>query len=204
MMIGHHRYRFFYFLGRTLAFGMAGLLAGEIGAVLNLLLSHYYLSAVTSFLFGGILLITGFCTAIRRPYPGFVWLSTILSPMQQSLSLCLMQDRVFPTLLFGFFTIFLPCGQTLIVFSACALTGDWLAGLFNGLAFALLTSPSLILAMHAHTLFKSMKNAYNGVVATSALAIGLLAFCRGFAEMGWISHWILNPEAPYYAHIIIY
>lgn len=204
MMLGQHRYRFFYFAGRTLSFSLAGLLAGEVGAVLNVILNNYYIPAVTSFLFGLFLLITGYYTLAKRQYPGFVWLSERLGKVNNTLSLLMLQDRLLPTFLFGFFTIFLPCGQTLIVFSACALAGDWQVGLFNGFAFAILTSPSLIVAMHAKKLFKYAKNSYNIIIGGSAMLIGLLAFCRGFAEIGLISHWVLNPDAPSHFHVVIF
>lgn len=204
MMIGHHRYRLFYFAGRTLSFALAGLLAGEAGAVLNVLLNAYHIPAATSFLFGIALLMTGFYTLSQKQSPGFRWLSERLSKLNQRLSLLMLQDGPLPTFLFGFCTIFLPCGQTLIVFSACALAGDWQVGLFNGFAFALLTSPSLIIAMHANKLFKYAKNAYHAVIGGCAMLIGALAFCRGFAEIGLISHWILNPEMPSHYHIVVF
>lgn len=203
-MIGQHRYRFLYFVGRTLSFSLAGLLAGEAGAVLNIILRSYHLSAFTSFLFGSILLMMGFLTLSHRQFPGLRWLSGRLSKMNQTLSLLMLQDNPLTTFLFGFCTILLPCGQTLIVFSACALTGDWRVGLFNGFAFALLTSPSLAIAMHANKLFKYAKNSYHAVIGGCSVVIGLLAFCRGFAEIGWISHWILNPEAASAYHIVIF
>lgn len=204
VMIGQHRYRLLYFAGRTLSFSLAGLLAGEAGAVLNILLNSYHIPALTSFLFGAFLFTIGLFTLTRRQYPGFAWLSKRLSKANQSLSLLMLQDSPLPTFLFGFCTILLPCGQTLIVFSACALAGDWQIGLFNGFAFALLTSPSLIIAMHANKLFKYAKNSYNTVIGGCSLVIGLLACCRGFAEMGWLPHWILNPEAASQYHVVIF
>jgi uncharacterized protein len=204
VMIGQHRYRLLYFIGRTLSFTLAGLLAGEVGAVLNIMLNRYHIPALTSFLFGSILLTMGLCTQTRRQYPGFSWLSGRLSKMNQTLSMLMLQDSPLTTFLFGFCTILLPCGQTLIVFSACALAGDWQTGLFNGLAFALLTSPSLIIAMHANQLFKYAKSSHNVVIGGSSLLIGVLAFCRGLAEIGLISHLILNPEAASHYHIVVF
>lgn len=204
MLIGQHRFRYFYFAGRTLSFALAGLIAGEVGAVLNAVLQTYHIPIATSFLFGTLLIITGFYTLAQRQYPGFAWLSARLAHANKSLSLLMLQDKMWPTFLFGFFTLFLPCGQTLIVFSACALTGEWQTGLFNGFAFALLTSPSLVVAMHANKLFKYAKNYYNVIIGGSAIVIGLLAYCRGMAELGTIPHWILNPNAPSQYHIVIY
>ena len=49
-MIGHHRFRYYYFLGRTLSFTLAAMAAGGAGAVLHLFLNQYHISALTSFL----------------------------------------------------------------------------------------------------------------------------------------------------------
>lgn len=204
MMLGQHRYRYFYFLGRTLSFSLTGMAAGEIGSVLNLVLREYHIPALTSFLFGGIILITGIFTIAGWQYPGHQWLSQRLAKSNQILSLLMLRDQAWPTFLFGFFTIMLPCGQTLIVFSACALSGDAFVGLVNGFAFALLTSPSLLLAMHMHALFKGLKPYYNKIMGVCALTIGVLALCRGLAETDLIDHVILNPRSPPQYHVVLY
>jgi len=94
----------------------------------------------------------------------------------------------------------LPCGQTLIVYSACALSGDLLAGTLNGFAFAILTSPSLVLAMQAEKSLKFAKRYYNQLVGLAAIFVGILAMMRGLAEIGIIEHLILNAKY----HIVIY
>lgn len=116
----------------------------------------------------------------------------------------MLRDKALPAFLFGFFTLALPCGQTLIVFSACALSGNMFVGLFNGLAFALLTSPSLFLAMKAHSLLHKAKHYYHTIIGVSALLVGCMAVLRGLAEMGVISHWILNPSSPVHYHLVIF
>jgi len=200
MMIGQHRYRYFYFFGRTLSFSMAGLVAGAMGAVANAFFKHYHLAEATSFIFGGILIILGFSTLFGMGYPGQRWLARRLSSFNQNLSLLMLRDRAWPAFLFGFFTLALPCGQTLIVFSACALSGEMMTGLMNGLAFALLTSPSLFLAMQAHTFFAGIRHYYQIVMGVSALLVGILAFLRGLAEIGIISHWVLSSDY----HLVIF
>lgn len=204
MMIGQHRYRYFYFLGRTLSFTLAGLAAGAIGAVAGAFFKYYHLAEATSFLFGGILIALGFFTLTGRSYPGHAWLSKRLARTNQTLSLLLLRDRAWPSFLFGFFTLALPCGQTLIVFSACALSGDPYVGFLNGFAFAILTSPSLFLAMQAHAVLRRARHYYQAVIGLSALLVGSLAMLRGFAEMGWISHWVLNADAPVHYHLVIF
>ncbi len=204
MMIGHHRYRYLYFLGRTLSFTLAGLIAGEAGAVLTIVLKKYHLSALVSLLFGAIILVIGFFSLMRWRFPGNSFLAKRLASVNHTLSLLLLRDLPWPTFLFGFFTLALPCGQTLIVFSACALYGDPFAGLLNGLAFALLTSPALVAAMHAHRLFQRFKNHYDTLLGLSALVIGALAICRGLAELDIMPHLILNPQASPHYHLVIY
>lgn len=204
VMIGQHRYRYFYFLGRLLSFSLAGMLAGEAGAVLHVILKTYHLAEATSFIFGGIILYIGFSLlcGLKIHYPG--WVIRSLNKINQNISLLMLRDKGWSTFLFGFFTVFLPCGQTLVVFSACALAGDAYIGLFNGFAFALLTSPSLALAMHTHFLFKKLKRHYNVVLGLCSVFIGVLALCRGFAELGLIPHWIINPGASMHYHLVIF
>lgn len=204
MMIGHHRYRYFYFLGRTLSFSLAGMVAGGIGAVSDSFFRHYHLAEATTFLFGAILIILGAFTLAGWSYPGHRFLSRRMAGVNQTLSLLMLRDRAWPAFLFGFFTLALPCGQTLIVFSACALSGDLFVGLLNGFAFALLTSPSLFLAMKAHAFLRQARHYYRAVVGVSALVVGVLALLRGLAETGVISHWILNPGSSPYYHVVIF
>ena len=200
MMIGHHRYRYYYFLGRTLSFSLAGMTAGAIGAVSDSFFRHYHLAETTTFLFGSILLILGFFTLAGWSYPGHHFLSRRLAGINHSLSLLMLRDQAWPAFLFGFFTLALPCGQTLIVFSACALSGDLFAGLINGFAFAILTSPSLFLAMKAHAVLRQARRYYRLVVGVSALIVGGLAILRGMAEAGIIPHWVLSPAY----HVVIF
>jgi sulfite exporter TauE/SafE len=198
MMIGQHRYRAFYFLGRTLSFTLAGGLAGTAGFLLQIALQAYYIPAAASFFFGALLLLMGLRILFGFSYPGSEWLSKRLSGPSQALSLLLLRDQPLATFLFGFLTLLLPCGQTIVVFSACALVGDPATGFFNGCAFALLTSPSLFLAMQVRSLFPKLKNYYNALVGYSALCVALLAFCRGFAELELIPHLAITE------HFVVY
>jgi uncharacterized protein len=204
MMIGQHRYRYFYFLGRLFSFSLAGMIAGGIGAVSDSFFKDYHLGELTTFFFGFILLLLGMFTLANWSYPGYHWLSKRLAKVNQTLSLLMLRDQAWPTFLFGFFTLLLPCGQTLIVFSACALSGDPVVGFFNGFAFALLTSPSLFLAMKAHAVLRQARHYYRAVVGISALVVGIFAILRGLAEVDLISHWVLNPESSPYYHIVIF
>jgi uncharacterized protein len=204
MMIGQHRYRYFYFAGRLTSFTLTGMLAGEAGAVLQVILRYYHLSVLTSFIFGSLILIIALSTLIGYQYPGYDFLARRLAKVNHTLSLLMLKDQPWPAFLFGFFTVALPCGQTLIVFSACALAGDLWIGFINGFAFALLTSPSLFAAMYAHRFFSKLKRYYSTIIGIFGLMVGVLAICRGLAETDRIPHLILNPHADSKYHLIIY
>lgn len=205
MLLGQHRYRLFYFLGRLLSFSLAGLLAGELGAVLHVSLKQYYLAEILSLLCGIIIMGWGIHKLLGRQAKPLK--SNRISPLNalhRWVSTLLLKDTGWSTFLFGFFTVALPCGQTLVVFSACALAGNAWVGLINGFAFSLLTTPSLVIAMHTLTLFKRFKQYDRAVIGGCSILVGLLACCRGLAEIGWIDHWILNSHAPAAYHLVIF
>lgn len=206
MLLGRHRYRIFYFLGRLSSFSFAGLLAGELGAVVHIIFKRFYLAEIVSLLCGIVIMGWGFQQLIgwQRKYTASPTKQSPLNTLNRWISTLLLKDAGWSTFLFGFLTIVLPCGQTLVVFSACALTGDAWIGLGNGFAFALLTTPSLVLSMHTLTLFKRFKQYERAILGGSSILVGLLACCRGLAEMGWISHWVLNPEFSNIYHLIIF
>lgn len=204
MLLGRHRCRFYYFFGRLLSFSLAGMIAGGLGAVLHLFLAVYHVPALASFLFGGMIFFMGLVSLFHWQIPGGKQLGKLIAPLSQLSTLLLLKDRPWPTFLFGFFTVLLPCGQTVFVFSACALSGSALTGLINGFAFALLTTPSLLLALHAHGWLGKMKKHYNTILGCCALIVGTLAVCRGCAEVEWIPHWVLNPHSDPSYHIVIY
>ncbi len=137
MLLGQHRYRFFYFLGRLLSFSLAGLIAGELGAVLHVFLKQYYLAEWASFVCGISLIGWGIQKFRRKQVSSIQYSqSSIMHILHRWISLLILKDRGWSTFLFGCFTIALPCGQTLVVFSACALAGNAWIGLGNGFAFA--------------------------------------------------------------------
>ncbi len=204
MMIGKHRYRYFYFLGRLFSFTLAGMIAGELGAVVQIFFNHYHLSALVSFFFGTIILLTALSTLMGWRFPSYELLTKRLTRINQNLSILMLKDQPWATFWFGFFTVALPCGQTLIVFSACALSGDLWIGLINGFIFALLTTPSLFLAMHIHQLFFNLKKYYNLLIGFFGLLVGILAIFRGLAEIEMIPHLVLNLESENAYHLVIY
>jgi len=204
MMIGTHQFRYYYFFGRILSFTIAGTLAGGFGAVIQVFLEYYQIPAAMSFLFGGLILMIGICTLLHWQYPAQNRIAQLLKPFQHTLSTLMLRDLPLPAFLFGFFTLALPCGQTLIVFSACALSGDLFTGMVNGFVFALLTTPSLWIAMHATLLFQRLKKHYNTFIGIGGIIIGGLAICRGLAQIEVIPHLVLNSESALQSHIVIF
>lgn len=204
MFIGRHKFRNAYFLGRMTAFSLAGMIAGEIGAVLQVIFNQFHLPAITSFLFGGFLLLMAVSYLAGIRYAGGGFAASFLGEWSKKASTLMMKDHFFSVFLFGLCTILLPCGQSLMVFSACALSGDALVGGMNGLAFALLTSPSLWFAMKAQALLKSCKQYYYPLLGIFSLIVSLLAICRGLAEVQLIPHWVLNPQSAAAMHIVIF
>jgi hypothetical protein len=200
MMIGHHRYRYWYFLGRTLSFALAGMLAGGLGSILTVTLSEWYIPALISITFGLLILSVGLYSLSGIQYPGYQWLGKTLAGISKGLSLLLLKDEPYPAFLFGLGTVLLPCGQTVVVFSACAIFGDPLIGFLNGMAFALITSPSLWVAMHAKQWLKQTRASYNQLFGSAALLVGVIALCRGLADLSLIPHLILSTRW----HIVIF
>lgn len=200
MMLGQHRYRYWYFAGRTASFALAGFIAGGFGSVVSLTLGEWYIPALISIFFGCVIVIVALCGLTGAQYPGYRWLGRKMGAISQNLSLLLLKDEPYPAFLFGLGTILLPCGQTVVVFSACAVYGDPIIGLINGAAFALLTSPSLWVAMHAKRWLAKYRTSYNQFFGGAALFVGMLAICRGLADLSLIPHLILNHRW----HIVIY
>lgn len=204
MMLGKHNFRYWYFLGRFISFTAAATIAGGVGAVTNTIFHDLYIGQAACFIFGTLLIVLGMFTLMQWNLPIGQNLNKILHRINGKLSLYMLQDRAWPIFLFGLATILLPCGQTLIVFSACALSGSPIIGMINGAAFSILTTPSLAIAMHAHGFLHKFKHYYNSIIGGCAIVIGTFALLRGFAEVGYISHLTIdiNDAAGY--HLIIY
>lgn len=200
MMIGRHKWRVLYFLGRIASFTLAGFTAGSLGFVLQIFLSAYHVGSLVSYFFGVILIALGLNLIFSLPLPRFHWFEKRLAKANNALSYLILKDQPLPTFLFGFFTILLPCGQSLIVFSACALLGDAYIGALNGFVFALLTTPSLFVAMQLASFFKNYKKLSSQVVGYTSCFVGTIAILRGLADSEVIPHFILSERF----HIVIW
>lgn len=198
MTLANHPFRVLYFFGRALSFGLLGLISATFGMALEIGLKTSGVQAIVCFALG--LMIMFFAFSGNVPLPKT--LGRRLGKASQFLSTFLLKNRPMSTFYFGFFTPLLPCGQTLMVFSAIALHGNPLAGLLNGLAFALLTSPSLFFAMKAASFFHPKAFFLRFLMPLVALPPACFAFLRGFAEMGYIEH--ASITLPFGLHLVLY
>lgn len=174
-----HRFRYYYFLGRICSYTLAGGISGALG-----FLASFGGFATLSIFIGLILIILAF----NQIYPiHFKW----RTPNFISL---IMRDTPLSVFLFGALTLFLPCGQTLIVFAALALSGSFWIGSLNGFLFALLTSPSLALAMKIKRLLPRSEKVAKAIAFTTSFAIGAISILRGLAEFGYIEHLTLSER----------
>jgi uncharacterized protein len=139
-----------------------------------------------------------------RSYPGQAFVAKLMARANGPLALLMLRDQPLATFMFGFLAIALPCGQSLVVFSACALSGSLWTGMINGFAFAALTSPSLLFAMNAHAFLGAAKKYYNSVSSLMALVVGSIALCRAFAELNLIPHVVLSLPVIESFHIALF
>ncbi len=193
MLLGRSPYRGFYLLGRLVSFTFAGFLAGAFGEVLAISLNAYHLAGLLSIVIGLVMALSGvfLLGSIKTP---FLWkIEKLAHPFREKMNQLLFSQEPMPLFLVGFFTIALPCGQTLLVYSACALSGSAWIGTLNGFAFGLLTTPSLYLAMRGSGMLARIKKYYRPIVGGMSIAIGSVAILRGLAEWGWISHFGIHP-----------
>jgi sulfite exporter TauE/SafE len=201
MLLGAHPYRTYYFLGRTASFTAVATLSGFLGASLTYIFGELHIPVVTTFFFSFLILAIGFFTFVNFEVIGQQQVGKMFSGVGKKISLLMTQKGRLPIFLFGLLTVVLPCGQTLVVFSACALTQNPWEGFINGLAFSLLTSPSLWLAMRFKGLFAKAKNSYQALFGSLTLGVASLGFARGAAEMGWLEHFAW--DTPWF-HLVLY
>jgi sulfite exporter TauE/SafE len=198
--LGRHPHRNAYFFGRLTGFTFAGLIAGEIGFIINEFSSwtslSSFLTLAISFIF--FLVGIGFIFNITLKTKGKLF--GFLNKLSLTFSKWMLKDTFFPIFAFGFVTILLPCGQSLLVFTFSALTEDPIIGGLNGFLFALLTTPSLFASMRASYFFNKAKANYRLFMGISLILVSCLTFLRGLADLGVINHLIIlqNP------HIVLY
>lgn len=202
MTLANHPFRLLYFFGRALSFSLLGLTSATFGMALEIGLKKSGIGALSCFILGALMLIFAFSPLFSKLFRVPKSIGFRLAKASSFLSTLLLKNRPMSAFYFGFFTPLLPCGQTLMVFSAIALYGDPFIGLLNGLVFALLTSPSLVFAMKAFASINPKAKALRFLLPLVVLPPACLAFLRGFAEMGYIEH--ASIGLPFHLHLVLY
>ncbi len=199
-ILGKNPKKYWYFAGRISSFTLAGLLAGELGTYLLIPFKAWHLTAVISIGFGFAFFIYGLKEIFSWKFFDFSFGPSFQGWVQKTLCRLSSKGNARAVFLYGFFTLFLPCGQSALVFASCALSGSAFVGLINGFAFALLTSPALIIILKAHKYLSKFKGCYQPLFGLSVILVGVLSILRGMADMGWIDHFAINQSW----HLILY
>jgi hypothetical protein len=177
LAMGGHNERFYYLIGRWVGFTFASGVAAWGGEIL----SNTPIAPIFPFLMGGMILLFFFSRRIKSFLPQFPLLEKVTTNL-------LLKGGKGPLFLFGFFTLFLPCGQSLLLYGTSALNGTLSFGLWNGALFALFTTPSLLFAMVLRPYLRTLSKGGDRFLRLFALFTGCLAIARGGAELGWYPH----------------
>ncbi len=199
-LLGKQRFCLWYFVGRICSFSFAGLLAGELGEAISEPMQRYHISPWVSFLFGFVILLFVVKSILRFKLPLPLFLQCLMQKVHLLIARLSTKKSRGAIFLFGFLTVLLPCGQSALVFSFCALSQSPLAGLGNGFAFALLTTPSLLFALRTHRLFRFAKSYHHLLMGGGVLFVATLSILRGCADYGWIDHLVLVKSW----HLVLY
>ena len=175
MLIGRHQYAWAYFIGRALSFSLAAMLASSIGLLMQPIITTYLFPGAYAIILGVILVI--------MPLLSYLVPKIGSSSVGAYLSTLALQNSVWPMFLFGFATALIPCGQSLVVFSACSLAPSIAIAGLNGLAFAIFTSPSLFLAMNIHKLLNVRLLRMLDITRYLTILIGVLFIWRGLQQL---------------------
>jgi sulfite exporter TauE/SafE len=185
-VLGKNPKKHYYLFGRMASFTLAGFFSALFGASLTTLLYYSGLDKGALFLFSTFFGLIALSYLIPRSLFTPKLFQTFFIWTQKKAASLLLAESAWKTFLFGFLTILLPCGQSLFVFSSIALEQNLSAGIFNGWAFALLTSPSLFFAMHMgkKALLKGAHISF--ALGILSLLVAILLFLRALSQIGWI------------------
>jgi len=187
MLLCQHRFVWLYFVGRTLSFTLVALFAQMVG----LLMGQFLLPSLLALVAGLAIVLLGLNPLLKH---------RLLRPTKLGSKINLFLVRILEKkdpqtpFLFGLCTVLLPCGQSLVVFSACAVSGNWQFALVNGLLFSLLTTPGLIGALFFGKTFAKFRKKFPSVISLATVAIGGLLVLRSLADLHLINHCTLNEQ----------
>lgn len=178
-LVGKHPFWRFYLLGRIAGFTLFCTFFALFGEWISWNLGPFQ---------GMLSIVAGFCLILFSVYSlRFPWGQTLF------LTLFNRKDRRTPWLI-GLCTPLLPCGQSLMVFTFCALLGNGMQGVFQGLLFSILTTPSLFLAIKGMNVLMKYKKIFDPMIKITTVSVGMLAVLRGLAELDLIDHYAIIPD----------
>jgi len=164
--------------GRFLVYALMGLIAGMVGAALDLAGSVAGLQRIAAVAAGAVILTWGLVALLR--VRGLVVFKTVLpAPVQRLASKILHQltdcPPVLRALVIGLLTTFLPCGWLYAFVVAAAGTGSALGGLVVMIAFWAGTVPILLaLGIGVHLLAPRIARRLPTITAFALLVVGLV------------------------------
>lgn len=181
-LLGRHPQKNWYFAGRVSSFTLFGLFAGAFSESIQVIFRDSGFSALVSFFLGLFLVCLGFKGLTGAAFSFPRWAKRASALLEYRLARLLTHHFRHTTFLFGFFTLALPCGQSLMVLSTSALLGSAFLGAINAFFFAILTTPSLFLAMETHRRLFAWKDRIEKGVALWTIGVGCLGIWHGWIE----------------------
>jgi len=202
--LSKHQGRNLYLWGRFTSFTLAGAIAGALGELLSHTLNQFFIGTLLTLLAGLAMILFGIYSFLDYHMPNSQWLNQKLEPLGKEIAKLSLHPHPMALFGVGMASLLLPCGQTLVVFSACALEGNLLSGVVNGAAFALFTSPSLWLAAKAPQYLIKWRPYNRYGTALSLCLVGTLTLCRVLADYDYIDHIGFHLQNYEWLHIAFY
>ncbi len=179
-----------YFLGKTFAYGVMGLLFGLLGQQIVMAGFQRSLSIGIGILMLLFALFAIFKPAVLHHNPLSLFMGRQLSPVMGKL---LRTPGQFSTLVIGFLNGFLPCGLVYIALGAAVAIGNsWYAALFM-ILFGIATIPGLLLlALFNNKLNAAYRSKMRRVLPWFTAIIAVLLILRGM-DLGIP---FISPQVP--------
>lgn len=150
LLLAKQRKNHLYLIGRIVSYSLVGMACSLIGKIpikiatdFSLLrITHWILILWVVFKLYRLLL----STIIKKPKKISHWKKAIiqkLSPISRLLVSMSVEKSGRALFFMGCMSVMIPCGQTLFVFSLCALHGDMMQGWLAGFLLAVVSTPAL-------------------------------------------------------------
>lgn len=168
-----------YNLGRTITYGLMGLVFGLLGSFLFMADMQKVLSIVL-----GVLLILFFLFSIDldKKISSTGIFSKFYQYLQSNLSTLLKKSNGYNPLYLGMLNGFLPCGLVYLALTGALSTGHLISGMSFMFYFGLGTTPMLLsLTMGQHWLKPKLRHRIRRIIPYVTLAFGIFLLYRGLA-----------------------